>query len=203
MIYRLLLYSGLTLSRTRFINPYWQARKQSIDIIHTVVLRVNRFISSEALGIFYSMNKFRFPAVLSDRFWSKPNQHSWPVALIPASSQAFLRRVFVACGIVYDGSSKDQISNLVKLTKRIAASNLRLETFTVKFWEHHRNVNDRNDPRTKVLAILDEANKLGFSDARKRMADEKGTLSIVMGPSPCPVRTSQFIERPIHRSGTR
>lgn len=203
MIYRLLLYSGLTLSRTPFINPYWQARKQSIDIIHTAVPHVNRLISSEALGIFYSVNKFRFPAVLSECFWSKPNQHSWPVALISASSQAFLQRVFVAYEIVYDGSSEDQISNLVKLTKRMAASNLRLETFTVKFWEPHDKANHLNDPRTKVLAILGEANRLGFSDARKKMAGEKGTLSIVMGPSPCPVRTSQLIERPIHKSGTR
>jgi len=203
MIYRLLLYSDLTLSRTPFINGYWQAYEQPIDNIHTAVLRVNRLISSEALEIFYSVDKFRFPAVLSDRFWSKPNQHLWPIALIPAGSQAFLRRTFVACEIVYGGSSEDQASNIVELTKRIAASNLRLQTFTVKFWEPYNKDTDRNNLRTKVLAILNDANKLRFSDARKGMADEKGTLSTVMGPSPCPVRASQLIERPIHKSGTR
>ena len=180
--------------------------KAPIDDTILAILRVNRSISNEVLRSFYGVNNFRFPLEPSLQLWRAPSQPFRGIALIPAGSQAFLRRIFLSFEIFLNGEgiyrASYRASQLAKFTEQIASSKyLLLQTFTVAFW--HRSTNDLTEAEPVMFEILEEANRLGFSDARKRMANDKGTLSILMGLSPWKERAFRLVEKPIWKKGTR
>ena len=144
------------------------------------LFRVNRFISSEALIVFYRKNKFCFEV--------PPLGIPQTIINVPQVFQQYLRRVFLTVQVeaansisATASSIRARANDLVQIGRHIATSPMVLETLMIMFY-YHRDQSG-NHQKNKVLEqlareILKQANQDGFFECRKDMADGKGTLSV-------------------------
>ncbi|MCJ1431785.1 hypothetical protein MMC27_001140 [Xylographa pallens] len=152
------------------------------------LLRVSKLVSNEAVTVFYSINKFRFPI--------------FPHPIVPELPSQFsphLRRAFLSFELRLNIPVEEAATYINNMARKVAESGAMLETFTLILWKTY----DGNQRAGEIEArtVLQQAMSSGFLETRKAMARANGTLSSVNGPSLSPGWLWRLLDRPVRREG--
>jgi len=196
-----LLYHPMTIPERQRYRHWWRNRSNELqgrpayaNELDTAsrdlsILRVSKLISNEALPIFYSINKFRFPV------FSHP-----VVPELPPHFLQCIRRVFLSFELLLNIPINEAASYITDMTRYMANSGAKLETFTLILWMRSDHYIE-GAGEIEAREILREAMSSGFLELRQAMATASGTLSTVNGPSLYPGWLGRSLDRPVRREG--